>query len=284
MNGDTAYPDAKTSSEDPQGHHPRPPCGGDVEALKKRFGELVREVSGGEIGAMEQELITEGLPEEEVRKLCDVHVRIFEDALACPPAPAAGPGHPLQTLADENRALEGVVAEVQKILSRLKDGLGSPDRPADLARLAPLAASLAEIEKHYLKKENQLFPRLEAKGIGGPSKVMWAVHDDIRAHLKDFRRALELGDAEPIAQTGQWVLQEIRDMINKEEKILFPMVLEKLDEPVGRSSGRGDHSPGSLRPRRGRRRPPGRPARRPPEPRGSGFRSTRGRSRPSRST
>ena len=72
--------------------------GGDVEALKKRFGELVRDVSGGEIGTMEQELIAEGLPEEEIRKLCDVHVQIFEDALACPPAPAVRPGHPLETL------------------------------------------------------------------------------------------------------------------------------------------------------------------------------------------
>jgi DUF438 domain-containing protein len=59
---------------------------------------------------------------------------------------------------------------------------------------------------------------------------MWAVHDDIRAHLKEFRKAVELGDAEPIVRTGSWVLQEIRDMINKEEKILFPMVVERLDE------------------------------------------------------
>ena len=94
------------------------------------------------------------------------------------------------------------MAQAQEILTRLKAEPGHKDWPADRARLASLVASLAEIEKHYLKKENQLFPRLEAKGMSGPSKVMWAVHDDIRAHLKDFRRALELGDAEPIARTG----------------------------------------------------------------------------------
>ena len=204
--------------------------GGDAEALKRRFGELVREVSGAEIGAMEQELISEGLPEEEIRKLCDVHVQVFEEALAAGPAPLFSAGHPLNTLAEENRALERVVAQAQEILTRLRDEPGHKDWPADRARLVSLAASLAEIEKHYLKKENQLFPRLEAKGVSGPSKVMWAIHDDIRAHLKEFRKAIELGDAEPIARTGLWVLQEIRDMINKEEKILFPMGLEKLDE------------------------------------------------------
>ncbi len=204
--------------------------GGDVDALKKRFAELVREVSGAEIGAMEQELISEGLPEEEVRKLCDVHVKVFEESLASQSAPLAVAGHPLHTLMEENRAMEKVVAEVAKVLIHLREAPGHNARPADRARLSELAASLAEVEKHYLKKENQLFPRLEDKGISGPSKVMWAIHDDVRAHLKEFRRAIELGDADAVVRTGQWVLQEMRDMVTKEEKILFPMCQEKFDE------------------------------------------------------
>ena len=204
--------------------------GGDVEALKKRFGDLVKDVSGTEIGAMEQELITEGLPESEIRKLCDVHVKVFEDSLASQPLPEASPGHPLRTLADENRALEKVVAETRAVLDHLRDDPGHRDGPADMARLAALAASLAEVEKHYLKKENQLFPRLEEKGISGPSKVMWAVHDDIRAHLKEFRRAIGTGDEALARNTGAWVLQEIADMVGKEEKVLFPMVRELLTE------------------------------------------------------
>jgi len=204
--------------------------GGDVEILKKRFEDLVRDVSGAEIGALEQELISEGLPDEEVRKLCDVHVRVFEESLAAQAAPQTLPGHPLHTLMAENRALEKLIAETRDILTRVKDETGSGDWPAVRPRLASLLSSLSKVEKHYLKKENQLFPRLEAKGVGGPSKVMWAVHDDIRAHLKDTRRALDLGDADLVARTGLWVLQELRDMIDKEEKILFPMCLEMFDE------------------------------------------------------
>ena len=204
--------------------------GGDVEALKKRFASLVHDVSGAEIGAMEEQLIAEGLPEEEVRKLCDLHVKVFEESLDAQPAPQAVPGHPLHTLAEENRAAARIVAEVREILDRLRHG-SSPESFEDkTARLSELLDDLSQIEKHYLKKENQLFPRLEAKGIRGPSKVMWAVHDDIRAHMKDLRRALDLGDAELIVRTGQWVIQEIGDMAGKEEKILFPMTLEALDE------------------------------------------------------
>jgi hypothetical protein len=205
--------------------------GGDVEALKKRFAELVRDVSGAEIGAMEQELISEGLPEAEVRRLCDIHVKVFEDALSSPAAPESAPGHPLRTLAEENRALERIVAETQAVLDHLEAEPGHKDWPSDRARLAALIASLSEVDKHYLKKENQLFPRLEDKGVSGPSKVMWAVHDDIRAHLKEFRRAVELADAVLTVRTGRVVLQEMRDMVTKEEKVLFPMCLEMFDEP-----------------------------------------------------
>jgi len=204
--------------------------GGDVEVLKKRFGELVRDVSGGEIGTMEQELIAEGLPEEEVRKLCDVHVRIFEDALACPPAPATGPGHPLHTLAEENRALERVVAQAQEILTRLRDEPGHKDWPADRVRLASLAASLAEIEKHYLKKENQLFPVLESKGVSGPSKVMWAIHDDIRLMIKEVRGLLAEGRSVEVVTAGRRLADMMADMIYKEDKVLLPLSVETLDE------------------------------------------------------
>ena len=218
--------------------------GGDVEALRKKFADLVHDVSGSEIGAMEQDLISEGLPEEEVRKLCDIHVQVFKDSLEETPAPSTVPGHPLHTLAAENHALETLIAETRKVLGELP----ASARPADWAgrrlRLRELLESLAQVEKHYLKKENQLFPLLEAKGVSGPSKVMWAVHDDIRGHLKEWRGALDIDDKELAARAGRLVLTEMADMIYKEEKILFPMTLELLDEGDWSRVKRGEEEVG----------------------------------------
>src|SRR5512143_304350 len=146
------------------------------------------------------------------------------------PSPQTVPGHPLHTLAAENRAVAGIVAEARGILAGLRAGAGPKGLAAGKARLRELVEALAQIERHYLKKENQLFPRLEAKGIDGPSKAMWAIHDDIRAHLKDLRRALDLDDVGLVMRTGDWVLQEISDMIAKEDRVLFPMAIEALDE------------------------------------------------------
>ena len=87
---------------------------------------------------------------------------------------------------------------------------------------------LAQIDKHYLRKENQLFPIIETKGITGPSKVMWALHDDIRGFIKDVRKRVKDGKMEKVAIEA--LAKMVNDMIYKEEHILFPMTLETLSE------------------------------------------------------
>ena len=56
--------------------------GSDIKVVRKRFADLIRNVSPEEIAAMEQALIAEGVPVLQVQKLCDVHVQVFEEAEA----------------------------------------------------------------------------------------------------------------------------------------------------------------------------------------------------------
>ena len=51
--------------------------GKDPELVKKAFKKHFESVSTQEISEMEQALIKEGLPIEEVQRLCDVHASIF---------------------------------------------------------------------------------------------------------------------------------------------------------------------------------------------------------------
>lgn len=204
--------------------------GGDLEEQKKRFADLIRDISPKEISEMEQRLIEEGLPEEEVKRLCDVHVQVFKESLEGRPLASAVPGHPLHTLSQENRALEKILAEWRGLLERInpKDGGVTLEKVRDEVERA--IDDIALVEKHYLKKENQLFPILESKGVSGPSKVMWAIHDDIRMMIREARGFLVDEKAADLVSLGKRLAEMMADMVYKEEKILFPMSLESLDE------------------------------------------------------
>ncbi len=130
----------------------------------------------------------------------------------------------------ENRAAEVVVGDLRRALDTIGD---PPDGEAFAAardEFGGLFEKLAEIDRHYLRKENQLFPALEARGVLGPSRVMWGIHDEIRDNLKKVRRQIAESKAAELVSTLPKLLTAIADMVYKEDNILFPMALEKLSE------------------------------------------------------
>lgn len=205
-------------------------AGTPMAELKQRFADLIEDVSPSEIAAMEQQLIDEGMPQEEIKRLCDVHVEVFRESLDQQSVAELPPGHPVRTFMDENEALGAVADELDKAAA----GLCEPAKPGRLALaeepFAELLAKLATIDLHYTRKEHQLFPFLEKAGISGPPQVMWGIHDEVRAELKQARAALEAGEAQQFADTSRAVATKIRDMIYKEDNILFPMSLSVLSE------------------------------------------------------
>ncbi|TAN44128.1 MAG: DUF438 domain-containing protein [Nitrospirae bacterium] len=191
--------------------------GVDKHILTERFQELIKDVAPWEIANMEQQLMAEGLHQDEIKRLCDVHVEVFRSALEKKVVPGLPAGHPVHTYMLENRAAEDILKEIE-----------TADIEKDRERLSRLLHRLSDINAHYTRKENQLFPILESKGLTGPSKVMWALHDDIRAMLKDVRAKAETGTVKAIEVKA--LLHIIADMIYKEEHIFYPMALESLTE------------------------------------------------------
>ena len=205
-------------------------AGEDMAVLKQRFGQLIDGVEATEIAKMEQALMDEGLPAEEIKRLCDVHVEIFKEALEEQDRPEPPMGHPIHTFMKENRASEKIMSETSMLMGRI----GSPPRPEAFKEnsqaLGSLMGRLSEIDIHYTRKENQLFPMLEAHHFTGPSQVMWSIHDDIRAGLKQARQAFANADPEGTFTPLKEAIQAIRDMIYKEEHILYPASLDMLTD------------------------------------------------------
>lgn len=206
--------------------------GKSVEEVKPRFEKLIEGISPTEISEMEQALIMEGMPVEEIQRLCDVHAAVFKGSIAEIHGQQKDedvPGHPVHTFKLENKAIEEFIENDLK--NHLNNFLSNDSRE-NLNLLSKDLEQLMEIEKHYGRKENLLFPYLEKYGITAPPKVMWGVDDEIRAELKEAINLLGecKGNKEEVGEKVNNVINRITEMIYKEEKILLPMALEHLTE------------------------------------------------------
>ncbi len=206
------------------------------EQVKTQLIEIVKQTDYSEIIAMEQQLLAEGMPVEELRSMCDLHSQLMRELVVQRPAsPKLLPGHPVDTFTRENAALRRALAEERINAAEFRALVDGDDFAPVLLRVRQAFNYLMDVDKHYKRKEQLLFPHLERHGITGPSKVMRSKDDEVRsllaqvgALLGQSSRLKELRDE----TTGaiERALAAIEEMIYKEENILLPMALDTLTE------------------------------------------------------
>lgn len=207
------------------------------EDVNKRLLALMQKIPYGEVVEVEQELIAEGLPEEEVIKFCDIHTQALEGNIDHAEAKTVPPGHPVDTFLKENEALLAVIGQIDIGLAEIEKLTDNSKLGEQIMRLRSLFNQLMDVDKHYQRKENLLFPYLERYGITGPPKVMWAKHDEARGLLKGALEALK-AEGEITLEEFKLVIdlalkpavQSVQDMTFKESEILFPMTLDRLND------------------------------------------------------
>jgi len=201
-------------------------AGATVEDVQEKFRVEFGSVSTTEISQMEQELVAEGLPIEEVQKLCDVHASVFDGSIEdIHPSKdnSEVKGHPVYVFLLENEKLEEVMNnEIKPYLETLKNGL---DNTAILM-LRIGFERLSEINVHYSRKENVLFPMLEKHDITAPPKVMWGIDDEIRQEIKEVLTILSQKsfDLNILIDKAESTITKTSDMIFKENNILVPLM------------------------------------------------------------
>ncbi len=208
--------------------------GKSVEEVKERFAELIKDVSASEISEMEGALIAEGMPVQEVQRLCDVHAAVFKGSIEEIHKEdiqeiEKTPGHPLHTFMLENREIDKLLkGRINEELEAFK----ADDSNSNVEKLIEAFNLLWEVDKHYSRKENLIFPYLEKYGITAPPKVMWGVDDEIRAEIKGVKIELEKykGNKDEIIKRTEALINKVNEMIFKEENILFPMCKDTLTE------------------------------------------------------
>ena len=205
------------------------------EKVRQELIETLRSIPYGEVVEVEQELISEGLPESEVLRLCDIHGEVLEGHVDQTGSKEIPEGHPVDVFKQEN-------LELKKVTKKTKDLLDSVSKvPEESFRnfitvLLSCFNDLMDIDKHYQRKEYLMFPYLEKKEITGPPKVMWGKHDEIREQLKGCIALLKEPElskndlVESLDLIFYPVVKALNDMVQKEEEILFPMAMDVITE------------------------------------------------------
>lgn len=207
--------------------------GEDPELVKQQLKESLGNIPYGDVVEVEQELMNEGLPQEEVLKLCDIHGSVLHGNVDLSNIKIVEEGHPVDVFRNENKEIKKVGDEAKEMLSRIGK-INEEHFNKYLLGLKALFNQIMDVDKHYLRKEYLVFPYLEQNEITGVPKVMWGKHDEIRDQLKACLEVLnhpeiqkkDLEDAMDLIFHP--ALQGAIDMVQKENEILFPMCLDVI--------------------------------------------------------
>ena len=209
--------------------------GADPEKTKVKFKEILGEVSSEEIARIEEELVAEGMPREEIYRLCEVHLALFKESIEKEKV-LAPEGHPIRILMEEHKILLKFSADLNTIVKAVKEAKGFAAAKDEIDHLINVVEHLKESERHYLREENVLFPHLEKHGVTQPPAIMWMEHDRIRQIEKELYAAVETREkagfksfAIRLEETVLALGEMLSSHFYKENNILFPTALKVIE-------------------------------------------------------
>jgi len=207
------------------------------ERVKGQLETILSEADYSDVFLMEVQLIQEGIPAESIQQLCDTHTRVLKKHLDLQETPETVPGHPVNTFVQENRELTKTTGQVRLVMAKLDGMPDEDDATSQIREIQQHLNNLMDVDKHYLRKEQLLFPYFEKNNLPGPPAVMWGKHDEARDLLKQTIAGLQQTESMKVSEAKAYnlftvnaAIEAIDDMIYKEEKILFPTALNLLTE------------------------------------------------------
>ncbi len=206
------------------------------DEVKEKFRGVLKDIGPLEIAQVEEELINEGLPRQEIQKLCELHLAVFRESLEKPKSEVP-PGHPIHILLKEHELVKGFVEGLSSLLSKVEQAEDLAGIENDLSRIEELLTHLKEYDRHKVREENTLFPYLEKHGVTQPPAIMWTEHDAQREEIKEASKTLENKEILGLEGFKGKLLPHLKNLTDlipshfyKEENILFPMALELIGD------------------------------------------------------
>jgi DUF438 domain-containing protein len=207
--------------------------GRNINEVRAHLDASIGKVTIEEISQLSNDfLVDEGISIEKVHDLYANHLELFRGAIEhehFAHHPEEQPGHPIHTFILENKEIDKLLQTRFQVHA---EQFAEEDSAENVYLLLEDINLLLDIDKHYSRKENLLFPYLEKYGIFGPSTNMWRIDDYIRDSIKLAKVKLTnySGNKQEILEAANYIIQEVGGMIYREENILFQMALNNLTE------------------------------------------------------
>jgi DUF438 domain-containing protein len=211
-------------------------AGASPQQVKDKFKQVLEGTSPTEIAKIEQELVKEGMPREEIQKLCDVHMAVFREQLEKQKLDIPAE-HPISILMEEHKIMLQIIEKLNAIKEKIQQISDTNYVEEEIHDLEHIAVDLLDSEKHYLREENVLFPNLEKHGITEPPAIMWMEHNQIREKKKQLNQTIENYNAttfeefkKQLGETAESLNSLLPDHFFKENTILFPTALQVITD------------------------------------------------------
>jgi len=166
---------------------------------------------------------------------------------------------PTELLKEEHNAIKLMLRILERVCNRLDSG--EEVEPRHLEQILDFIRTFAD-RCHHGKEEDLLFPAMEGVGIpreGGPIAVMLTEHNRGRDLVRMMGEGIEeysadrQGARSKIAENAQAYIQLLREHIDKEDNVLYPMadahlpaekqqgLLEEFERVEEERIGKGKH-------------------------------------------
>lgn len=206
------------------------------QEVKDRFKHFLESVTSEEIARIEQELVEEGMPREELQRLCDVHLAVFKEQLEKQKTETV-PQNSINILLEEHKILQQILEKLTTIADKIQHAEDASHASEEVSHLNAIVADLLDAEKHYLREENVLFPVLEKHGIAEPPAIMWMEHNQLREKKKQLCNIIDNYNnmnfqdfKKQLAKTANSLSNVLLSHIFKEDNILFPTAQRVISE------------------------------------------------------
>lgn len=132
----------------------------------------------------------------------------------------------------EHRSCDDLFASAEAAVAA-----GDPD-----AARRGLERFVTDMERHFQREEQVLFPAFEARTgqSQGPTMVMRGEHEQMRQLFRELQQSLARGDGERFLGLSETLLMLMQQHNAKEEQMLYPMSDQVLGGEVEAVIGRMD--------------------------------------------